>query len=342
MREAFSHLREDYTEDELVVVSNHCGDAYSNGYTNYRKNYCSVSGYPTAMVDYIYKQTGTYGTWQQNYDNLKGWIDIQLAKESEATLDFDYFAIGDDIYFETTVNLEEDLTNEWWVWMLVYQTNWDGYEFVVRDGTTTPPVLQISSAGESDSYYWGFDPTGWDTSQLVGVCFLEKNHGDKEIVQAKMVHLDFGSMQDTRAPIVTDVSPEDGKENVRVDTNIKFTLRDDSGINLDTLDFTVTAEDESRSGRAVMLGGRALSTGFGRTGEVSGTLDIDDSDPQSVKCTFTPDEDLPYSTWITCTIAAGLEDTLGYATDDDFVWSFETKDYVRIEETSWGAIKAQF
>jgi len=342
MREALSHLREDYTEDELVVVSNHRGDAYANTYTNYRYSYCNCSGYPTAIVDYIYKLTGTYATWQQNYDWLSTRIDIQLAKESEATVDLDYFYIGDDVYLETTVNLEEDVENEWWVWMLVYQEDWDGYEFVVRDGDYTPSELLISDAGASDSYYWSFDPAGWDTDQLVGVCFLEKNHSNKEIVQAKMVHLDLGGMSDTHEPIVEDIDPGDGDDDVPIDTVIEFTLRDDSGINLDTLDFTVEDDSLSGSGRALSAGGRSLSAGFAPSGEITGDLDVDDSDPQSVVCTFTPDEEFGYEATITCTIAAGLEDNEGNPTEEDFVWSFITEEYVRVEETSWGAIKAQF
>ena len=41
-------------------------------------------------------------------------------------------------------------------------------------------------------------------------------------------------------------------------------------------------------------------------------------------------------------VAAGLEDGLGNPTTEDVVWSFVTEEYVRVEETSWGAIKAQF
>ncbi len=342
MREAFSHLRADYSEDDLTVVSNHGGDAYANAYTNYRKSYCSVSGYPTAIVDFIHKLTGTYSTWEIDYDWLATRIDIQLSKESEATLGLDCFAIGDDIYLETAVDLDDDLADgEWWVWMCVYQEMWDAYPLVVRDGTTTPPVLQISQAGESDSYCWSFDPTGWDTDHLVGVCFLEKNFGTKEVVQSTMLHLDLGSLLDTHEPLVEDVDPDNGEDDVPIDSTIEFTLRDDSGINLDTLDFSVT-DDSLSSGRTLTPGGRSLSAGFTHTGEISGELDIDDSDPQSVVCTFTPDEDFDYEATITCTIAAGLEDTLGFATTEDIVWSFTTEEWVRIETTTWGAIKAQF
>lgn len=342
MREAFTHLREDYSEDDLVVVSNHGGDSYANAYTNYRKSYCAVSGYPTAIVDYIYKLTGTYETWQINYDWLVLRIGWQQAKESEATLDLDCFAIGDDIYLETTVNLDDDLADgQWWVWMCVYQEMWDTYPLVVRDGTTTPPVLQISGAGESDSYYWNFDPTGWDTDHLVGVCFLEKNFGTKEVVQSSLLHLDLGSLLDTHEPLVEDVDPYNGEDDVPIDSTIEFTLRDDSGINLDTLDFSVT-DDTLSGGRALTPGGHSLSTGFTHTGEISGDLDIDDSDPQSVVCTFTPDDEFGYEATVTCTIAAGLEDTLGFATTDDVVWSFVTEEWVRIQSSSWGAIKAQF
>ncbi len=341
MREAFSHLREDYTEDELVVVSNHCADDYANTYTNYRKGYCSVTGYPTAMVDFMHKLVGTYSTWQLNYDWLSTRIDIQLTKTPPGSLDLDYFFVGDDVYLEATVNLEEDLENEWWVWMLVYQEDWDGFEFVVRDGDYSPSELLISSEGESDTYYWHFDPTGWDLDQLVAVAFLEKNFSNKEVCQAIMLHLDMGRPDD-HEPIVVDQDPEHGEDDVSVDSTIEFTLVDDVGIDLDTLDFTVEDDTRSSGSRFLSVGGQALRTGYAPAGEITGDLDIDDSDPQEVVCTFTPDEDLPFEATITCTIASGLEDTDGNPTEEDVTWNFITEEYVRVEETSWGAIKAQF
>jgi len=156
-----------------------------------------------------------------------------------------------------------------------------------------------------------------------------------------MVHLHLGSMLDTHEPIVVDVDPENGEDDVSIDSTIEFTLRDDSRLNLDTLDFSVT-DDTLSSGRALTPGSRALSAGFTRAGEISGDLDIDDSDPQSVVCTFTPDEEFGYEATVTCTIAAGLEDTQGFGTSEDYVWSFVTEEWVRVEATTWGAIKAQF
>jgi len=73
------------------------------------------------------------------------------------------------------------------------------------------------------------------------------------------------------------------------------------------------------------------------TGAITGTLVTDDTDPNDVICTFTPDSNLPADT-ITCTIATGLADDAGNATTADIVWSFDTVGSA-IEETTWGQIK---
>jgi len=103
-------------------------------------------------------------------------------------------------------------------------------------------------------------------------------------------------------------------------------------------------EDSSRlaDGRSL---GRDSALAVGRAGprsadEISGLLNIDDTDPLDVLCTFTPDEDLPVDL-ITCTVAAGLADSKGNEMQDDFIWTFSTGNY-DVEQKSWGAVKAEF
>ena len=137
--------------------------------------------------------------------------------------------------------------------------------------------------------------------------------------------------------------PDDGDSGVPVDTEIVFHCMSElCPIDTDTIVFTV--EDQSRR-----LGGGTLSPDSRSTvlrsdprpvGEISGTLEIDDYDPLDVICTFTPDEDLPVDL-ITCTVDGCLADVRGKEMEDDFVWTFSTGDYA-VEETTWGAIKAEF
>jgi hypothetical protein len=105
---------------------------------------------------------------------------------------------------------------------------------------------------------------------------------------------------DMDPPYVDEQDPADGGSGAP-DTEIVFHCKDDDkGVDIDTIDFT--AEDETRA-------------------EVSGSLDIDDSDVNDVVCTFTPDSDLAEGT-ITCTVAGTLADGLGNEMGDDAVWSF--------------------
>ncbi|MCK4594913.1 hypothetical protein KAU45_10460, partial [bacterium] len=80
---------------------------------------------------------------------------------------------------------------------------------------------------------------------------------------------------------------------------------------------------------------------FKAAGEISGSLDINDDDPNDVICTFDPDDPLPPDT-ITCTVAAGLADDLGNVTDSDIVWSFDVIGSGVDDNATWGQIKAEF
>jgi hypothetical protein len=144
---------------------------------------------------------------------------------------------------------------------------------------------------------------------------------------------------DIMPPYVVGRDPGDGEEDVPVDTTIVFNVWDDlSGVDVATIEFSV--EDTSRGPLRFRL---AYSTdGPSPTGEISGELLIDDSDIWDVVCTFTPDDDLPHGETITCTVAAGLADREGNATDHDIVWSFETQEEPRVTDTTWGRVKALY
>jgi hypothetical protein len=147
-------------------------------------------------------------------------------------------------------------------------------------------------------------------------------------------------VEDYSPPEVTGMNPDDGEDDVPVDTTIVFHVVDDlSGVDITTIEFTV--EDTSRGHLRFQL---AFSTdGPSPTGVISGELDIDDIDPLDIVCTFTPDNDLPYADSITSTVAAGLADMQGNATENDYVWSFETEeDPGGLKNATWGEIKALY
>jgi hypothetical protein len=134
-------------------------------------------------------------------------------------------------------------------------------------------------------------------------------------------------------PYVTGMDPDDGEAGVPVDANIVFHCVDDEHpVDTGTIDFT--AEDDT-------LGtGRAI--GHGSSNYVlAGDLDVDDTDPMDVVCTFDPDDDYYYGVTVTCTVAAGLADSKGNEMADDFVWTFSVYSE-NVVNSTWGAIKAEF
>lgn len=134
---------------------------------------------------------------------------------------------------------------------------------------------------------------------------------------------------DSTPPEVSGMVPGDGDTGVDPGSDIVFHCTDDSsGINTSTIDFDV--EDTTMSSGIVV-------TVSGSNGAISGTLDIDDTDPNDVVCTFTPDADLPPDE-ITCTVAGTLEDNAGNDMGVDEVWSFQVTGFA-VEDSSWGEIK---
>ncbi|HUT99240.1 MAG TPA: Ig-like domain-containing protein, partial [bacterium] len=200
--------------------------------------------------------------------------------------------------------------------------------------------------------------TGWtasETANQAGILEAENEEGvitglyesfigggqEQQLWENVLDYMWTGGWIPGEPPYVTSMDPDDGDTGVPVDTDIVFhCVHDIHPVDTDTIVFTV--EDTSRRS-----GGRALGSdstlAVGRadprpTGEISGTLGIDATDPKDVLCTFTPDEDLPVDL-IRCTVAAGLADNHGHEMPDDFVWTFTTGNY-SVEDTTWGAIKA--
>ncbi|HUT98215.1 MAG TPA: Ig-like domain-containing protein [bacterium] len=141
-------------------------------------------------------------------------------------------------------------------------------------------------------------------------------------------------------PYVTGMDPDDGDTGVPVDTNIVFHCVDDFfAIDLDTIDFT--ARDTTLSGGRAVSASAAISANFESARSIAGDLDLDDTDPRDVVCTFTPADPLNGDDAITCTVAAGLANRYDIEMEEDFVWSFTTEE-LNVVQTSWGAIKAEF
>ncbi len=200
MREALAMVRDDYSEDEVVIVSNHVGDEYGSDYTQYRREYCDVIAFPTGQIDYIHSLVTWSMDAQEIYDWLVPRIEIQLAKSAPGTLEIACEREGDTVTLHSTVTLDTSLSGVWRLWNLVFEEEVDEYRFVVRAGNESPVELDISSPGESSIYDWGFDlEPGWEEDDLIVVAFIEKDFGDYEIGQAVMTDLDF-------SPAVREVS----------------------------------------------------------------------------------------------------------------------------------------
>ena len=146
------------------------------------------------------------------------------------------------------------------------------------------------------------------------------------------------SAQDTDPPYVDGMDPADGENPVPIDTDIIFHCKDDGvGVDIYTIDFT--ARDTTLNKAITECTGAVAGVSPEPTRVIAGDLDVDDSDPNDMVCTFDPDEPLSDGDIITCTVDRLLADEVGNEMGDDFVWWFTTA--WDIEELNWGEVKAR-
>jgi len=148
-----------------------------------------------------------------------------------------------------------------------------------------------------------------------------------------------GLIEDTEPPYVTGMDPDAGETDVPEDSDIVFHCVDEiSPIDLDTIDFTV--QDSTLSGNHIVSSSASLGIHATPARTLPGDLDVDDTDPKDVVCTWSGDDPFYDGVVITCTVAAGLADRRHNEMVDDFVWTFDTG--ADVAATTWGAIKAEF
>ncbi len=208
------------------------------------------------------------------------------------------------LYYTLTCDLESGAT---WIADLA-----DGYDLAAINATEDVVGLNIYPA---DNNNWSGD--GW-----------------------VMINNAIRYIGDFVAPEVSGQLPADGATGVAVNSDIVFHVTDDMiGVDTSTISFSVEDGAKAASSNTASLVHTSTSSlvNVEHTSTITGTLVTDDTDPNDVVCTFTPDSNLPPDT-ITCTIAAGLADDAGNATTADIVWSFDTTGSA-IEETTWGQIK---
>jgi|GEM_PF-7036777 len=162
-------LRADYSTDELIIVMQHCFDAYANAFTNMRSGEYGITGYPTIGIDFKEKCVGTYTTPQQNYNWAAPRIDADLAAGAPGTLDLAYVQNGNTVTLTTTLDLDASLSGTHEIYMIVYEEAVGSYDWVNRAGDTSPTAVTISSSGEQETYQWDFDIDGnWGDDDLWG------------------------------------------------------------------------------------------------------------------------------------------------------------------------------
>jgi|GEM_PF-1139474 len=237
------------------------------------------------------------------------FVNTDLGSFDATHLIMDGVSTITDLYYTLTCDLEAGAT---WIADLA-----DGYDLAAINATEDVVGLNIHPG---DALHWTGD--GW-----------------------VMINNAIRYVGDFVIPEVSGQLPADGATGVAVNSDIVFHVTDDMiGVDTSTIAFSVEDSAKSSGVTSSLTNLEDTSTsslvnvGPEHTGAITGTLVTDDTDPNDVICTFTPDSDLPADT-ITCTVAAGLADDAGNETTTDIVWSFDTVGSA-VEETTWGQIKA--
>jgi len=131
---------------------------------------------------------------------------------------------------------------------------------------------------------------------------------------------------DFDGPYASGQDPADGATSVPVDSNIVFHIEDDD----------VGVDSGSINGDSVVVTDDTKAA-------ISGTLDVNDADPNDVIVTFDPDSDFTEGSEVTVTVSPSgneITDDLGNTMAEDS-WSFSVF-LTGVESVSMGEIKANF
>ncbi len=135
---------------------------------------------------------------------------------------------------------------------------------------------------------------------------------------------------DMDGPYADEQDPADGETNVPYDADIVFHVKDDDvGVDISSINTDSVLVDKE-----IPVDGRF---------EVTGTISIDDSDPNDVIVTFDPDSDFEDGAWVTVIVSPTdheIIDELGNEMAEDS-WEFFVE-WSAIKSSSLGEIKANF
>lgn len=196
VREAFTHIRADYSVDQEVNLENNTslGDSYVSG----RNSYTGVSSVPVKKVDVVHTALGGGGTWQTHYNWIKGYVDSDALIAAPGTIAITYEQEGNSVTMHATLTLDTTISGDYRMWMVFTEDNVDAadnaahyYVRTGRLGTLASQQVTITSPGQSQTFDWTFNlqaAWGW-TYDHYGVAFLEKNDSSKEVMQSKQIDM---------------------------------------------------------------------------------------------------------------------------------------------------------
>ncbi len=212
------------------------------------------------------------------------------------------------------------------------------FSIISNSGSTHHDWLGVDVSGESITFSNGeiFHPS-WDFSTADCGCYLDTavtgsysrwlsgpawtDHSASYTFMMRVVVND-----DMDGPYAADQDPADGATGVAVDADILFDIQDDDmGVDATTITTdSVIVTDDTKT-------------------VISGTITVDDSDPNDVHVTFDPDGNFALGVTVTVTVSPSgdeITDDLGNVMAEES-WSFGVI-YTGIESASLGEIKANF
>ncbi len=205
-------------------------------------------------------------------------------------------------------------------------------------GTTSYDWFEVDVSGEGVTFSNGdiFHP-GWSaTYSGCGLLMDTPNSGSYSCWLTLGGWYDYSNYNthmmrvvvndDFDAPYAADQNPADGASGVDVDADILFDIQDDD-VGVDSSTITTNSVVVTDDTKAV----------------ISGTVAVDDGDPNDVHVTFDPDSDFTEGVTVTVTVSPSgnkILDDLGNEMAEDS-WSF-TVFMTGVKSASIGEIKASF
>ena len=196
--EAHGQMIDEYP-DTWVGFQIHCGDAYATTWGNQRKSYYGVTGYPTYLIDGIYKQVGSEGTSvPANKAKMVQYMEIRLGVPTDISLELGGEVVSGQTYrMVAKATLDESAAARTVRLYMIealdhYPSSAVHYRNCFRQAANYVDLDLEPGEAQFVEHEFTFDSTSWAMKENIRIIgWVQKKLTSKEVSNAEMISWPF-------------------------------------------------------------------------------------------------------------------------------------------------------